>query len=139
MAKILVVEDEIHLQIAIEFIIQSIGHEVIKAFNKQDALTEFQKSNPDLIILDIMMPESSNDAGNIQPNAGLDVFRAIHKQNDQVPIIILSIKAKSIDITDDIKADAFLTKPFSTEDLINCVHRLLNKEAESEDEEKKYC
>ena len=109
MKKILVVDDEKPISDIIKFNLTKEGYEVLVAFDGREALDQFQEENPDLIILDVMLPEID----------GLDVAREIRKTS-QVPIIILSAKDSELDkvIGLEIGADDYVTKPFSNRELL---------------------
>lgn len=84
------------------------GYEVLTAFDGREALEVFAAENPDIIILDLMLPEID----------GLEVARTIRKTSN-VPIIVLSAKDTEFDkvIGLEIGADDYVTKPFSNREL----------------------
>ena len=100
--KILVVDDEELLVKGIRFNLQNDGYEVLTGSNGLDALNLAQKESPDLIILDVMMPEMD----------GLTACSRIREFSD-VPIILLTAKTTDLDklIGFDSGADDYLTKP----------------------------
>ena len=107
--KILVVDDEELLVKGIRFNLQNDGYEVITGFNGVEAVTLAQTQQPDLIILDVMMPEMD----------GLTACSKI-REFSNVPIILLTAKADDMDklMGFDNGADDYLTKPFSVEELL---------------------
>ena len=108
MKKILVVDDEKPISDIIKFNMAKEGYEVLTAFDGREALEVFAAENPDIIILDLMLPEID----------GLEVARTIRKTSN-VPIIVLSAKDTEFDkvIGLEIGADDYVTKPFSNREL----------------------
>ena len=134
MKKILVVDDEKPISDIIKFNMAKEGYEVLTAFDGREALEVFAAENPDIIILDLMLPEID----------GLEVARTIRKTSN-VPIIVLSAKDTEFDkvIGLEIGADDYMTKPFSNRELQARVKAILrrtdltieNQEAEAEPKE----
>lgn len=108
MARVLVVDDDLSLQTALELFLTGIGHEVFKASDGLQALELTRALNPEIIILDIMMPRMN----------GLEVCKKI-KEESSIPIIIISAKDQEEDrITGlEVGADDYLTKPFNLKEL----------------------
>lgn len=107
--KILVVDDEQSIMNIISFNLKKEGYEVICAEDGELALECFEKENPDLILLDIMMPKID----------GYGVCRKI-RDKSQVPIIMLTARADEVDkvLGLEIGADDYVTKPFSNRELM---------------------
>ncbi len=118
--KILVVDDEDLLVKGIRFNLQNDGYEVITGSNGLEAVEMVQKDSPDLVILDVMMPEMD----------GLTACREIRAFSD-IPIILLTAKAEDMDklMGFDQGADDYLTKPFNILELKARVRALLRRSA----------
>ncbi|MBG9981629.1 response regulator transcription factor [Aerococcaceae bacterium DSM 111020] len=120
MDKILVVDDEKPISDIITYSLEKEGYEVVTAFDGKEALDQFDKENPDLVILDIMLPKMT----------GLDVTRELRKSS-AVPIIMLTAKDSEIDkvVGLELGADDYVTKPFSNPELVARVKATLRRNA----------
>ncbi len=109
MKKILIVDDEKPISDIIKFNLTKEGYETITAFDGREAITKFEEEDPDLIILDLMLPELD----------GLEVAKEVRKRS-HIPIIMLSAKDSEFDkvIGLEIGADDYVTKPFSNRELL---------------------
>lgn len=109
MKKILIVDDEKTISDIIKFNLAKEGYETVTAFDGREAITKFEEENPDLIILDLMLPELD----------GLEVAKEVRKTS-HIPIIMLSAKDSEFDkvIGLEIGADDYVTKPFSNRELL---------------------
>ena len=130
MKKILVVDDEKPISDIVKFSLSKEGFEVVTAFDGEEGLAVFAAENPDLVILDLMLPKIE----------GLEVCREIRKTSN-VPIIMVAAKDSEIDkvLGLELGADDYVTKPFSNRELTARVKANLRRQhvAPSElDEEK---
>lgn len=109
MKKILIVDDEKPISDIIKFNLTKEGFETVTAFDGREAIAKFDEENPDLIILDLMLPELD----------GLEVAKEVRKTS-HIPIIMLSAKDSEFDkvIGLEIGADDYVTKPFSNRELL---------------------
>ena len=109
MKKILVVDDEKPISDIVKFNLTKEGYDVLTAFDGEAALTIFAAEQPDLIILDLMLPKKD----------GLEVAREVRKSSE-VPIIMVSAKDTEFDkvIGLELGADDYVTKPFSNRELL---------------------
>ena len=118
MPKILIVEDEKKIARFLELELKHEGYEVITSFDGRSGLETALEANPDLLILDLMLPELS----------GIEVCRRLRHTSD-VPIIMLTAKD---DVSDkvmglDMGADDYVTKPFAIEELLARIRVALKK------------
>lgn len=116
-AKVLVIEDERHIAEGLKLNLELAGHTVELAANGRIGLEKWHSFKPDLIVLDIMMPELD----------GHGVLQKIRSVDLRLPILILSAKNASVDKVKAFKGgvDDYLGKPFSLEELMLRVDRLL--------------
>ncbi|MCI1892445.1 MAG: response regulator YycF [Schleiferilactobacillus perolens] len=107
--KILVVDDEKPISDILKFNLTQEGYEVETAADGEEALEKVKSGNPDLILLDLMLPKID----------GLEVARQVRKDRD-TPIIMLTAKDSEIDkvLGLELGADDYVTKPFSNRELI---------------------
>jgi DNA-binding response OmpR family regulator len=118
LTRILIVDDDQHIAELIEVYLKNEGYEISKASNGVEALNSFSKSQPDLIILDIMMPEMD----------GLSFCTQVRKSS-QVPILMVSAKVEDMDKIVGLMtgADDYMSKPFNPLELIARVKALLRR------------
>ena len=116
--RILIADDDLHIREVIRVALRKAGMTVFEARDGKEALTRFAGDRPDLIILDIGMPEFD----------GLDVCREIRKSSD-VPILFLSARDEEIDriLGLEIGGDDYVTKPFSPRELVARVNVILRR------------
>ena len=116
--KILVVDDEVKIVEVVKAYLEKEGYEVFEAYNGTDAINLFEKHNPNLIVLDLMLPDMT----------GEDVCKVLRKKS-RVPIIMLTAKVKESNILNgyDIGTDDYITKPFSTKQLVAKINAILRR------------
>ncbi|MBI2277107.1 MAG: response regulator [Dechloromonas sp.] len=117
--KILIVDDEPNIVISLEFLMKKEGFEIAVAGDGEEALAKVASFNPDLILLDVMMPKKS----------GFEVCECLRADPAHTGLVIVMLTAKGRD-TEVAKglaigADAYVTKPFSTKDLVAKVKSML--------------
>jgi DNA-binding response OmpR family regulator len=121
--KILIADDEPNIVAALEFLLQRNGYEVHIARNGDEALKLIEACKPDLVLLDIMMPQRS----------GYDVCKSMRERPDwrHIKVIMLSAKGRDAEVTKGlaIGADLYVTKPFSTRELLGKINELLERDA----------
>jgi DNA-binding response OmpR family regulator len=118
MKKILVVDDEQKIVEIIKAYLEKDGYQVITAFDGKAALEAVFSQHPELVILDLMLPEIS----------GWDVCRSIRKKSE-VPIIMLTARDETTDkiIGLEMGADDYVTKPFDPKELVSRVKAVLRR------------
>jgi len=116
--KILIVDDEVKIAEVIKSYLENSGYTVYEAYNGRDAFKQFEKVNPDLIILDLMLPDIT----------GEEICRELRKKS-RVPVIMLTAKVEEEDILEGLKigADDYITKPFSPRQLAARVEAVLRR------------
>lgn len=127
--KILAVDDEKHIVRLVQINLQKEGFEVVTATNGREALEAVTQHSPDLIVMDVMMPE-------------MDGFEALQKLKENpdtqnIPVIMLTAKAQDADVFKGWQsgADLYLTKPFNPQELITFVKRIFESQQESGDDD----
>jgi DNA-binding response OmpR family regulator len=117
--KILIVDDEPNIVISLEFLMKKEGFEIAIANDGDDALAKVDSFNPDLVLLDVMMPRKS----------GFEVCEALRADpaRSGLKIVMLTAKGRDTEVAKGlaIGADAYMTKPFSTKELLAMVKAML--------------
>jgi two-component system response regulator RegX3 len=121
---VLVVEDEESFSDALTFMLEREGYEVAVAADGNVALEEFKKSGADILLLDLMLPGLP----------GTEVCRQI-RTHSQVPIIMLTAKDGEVDkvVGLELGADDYVTKPFSSRELLARIRAVLRRNGELEE------
>ena len=119
--KILIADDEPNQLELMSFNLEKAGFTILKAHNGEEVIELVEEYNPDLVILDWMMPKMS----------GIDVCRTLRSRSETklLPIIILSARSEEGDksLGLDTGADDYISKPFSPVELISRVKALLRR------------
>jgi len=119
--KILVVDDEVDLAETVRFSLEMEGFNVLVSVNGEDALNQARKENPDLIILDLMLPKLD----------GYKVCRLLKfdERYKHIPILMLTAKIQEKDkiLGKETGADEYITKPFEMDYLMEKVKAYLSK------------
>lgn len=119
MQKVLVVDDDPYILMSLEFLMKKNGYEVMVARNGKEALDIIDSTIPDLVLLDIMMPDVD----------GYAICRHI-KSTERLrsaKVVFLSAKTKEADIQKglDLGAEMYISKPFSTRELVKKIKDLI--------------
>lgn len=116
--KILVVDDEIKIARVVKAYLAKEGYRVVEAYDGRSALELARKEKPDLVVLDLMLPEVS----------GWDVCRAL-RQESSVPILMLTARDDDTDkiVGLELGADDYVTKPFNPKELVARVRAILRR------------
>jgi DNA-binding response OmpR family regulator len=125
--KVLVIDDEAMIRKTVRLACEKEGYAVQEAENGADALAKVDSFRPDIILLDLMLPDIS----------GFDVCRDIRRSGTKVPILILSAKTEEIDVVVglEIGADDYIVKPFRPRELLARIAAHLRKSRQDEDRE----
>ncbi|MDF0708386.1 MAG: response regulator [Bacteroidota bacterium] len=119
MKKILIVDDEPNIVMSLEYAFKKKDFEVFIARDGTEALEIAEKEKPDLVLLDIMMPEMD----------GYETLKRIRENKDlkHAKVVFLSAKSKEKDVEKGLKmgADSYMTKPFSIKKVISDIEELL--------------
>src|ERR687898_1471382 len=118
MSRVLVVEDEESFSDALSYMLRKEGFEVSVAATGTSALTEFDRTGADIVLLDLMLPEMS----------GTEVCRQL-RQRSNVPIIMVTARDSEIDkvVGLEIGADDYVTKPYSPRELVARIRAVLRR------------
>lgn len=117
--KVLIADDEANIVTSLEFLMEQCGFDVRVAVNGREALELVHSFRPDLVLLDVMMPEKN----------GYEVCQAVRADPAlaDTKIVMLSAKGRDIEVAKGLElgADAYVTKPFSTRELMAKVKEML--------------
>jgi two-component system response regulator RegX3 len=125
MTRILIVEDEQSLSEPLAFLLGREGYETTIAADGPSAISEFDRTSPDLVLLDLMLPGIP----------GTEVCREIRTRS-QVPIIMLTAKDSEVDVVVGLElgADDYVTKPYSTRELLARIRAVMRRRVETDDD-----
>jgi DNA-binding response OmpR family regulator len=121
---VLVVEDEEPLRAELAYQLEQEGYRVVQASDGAVALERFRAEKPDLVLLDLMLPELS----------GTEFTRIVRRESD-VPILMLTARASEVDkvVGLELGADDYVTKPFSLRELLARINGLLRRHERTTD------
>ncbi|WP_415894348.1 response regulator transcription factor [Neptuniibacter sp. PT8_73] len=117
--KILIAEDDLNIRLGLCDLLEDEGYTCIEASNGADALVLFAQHHPDLVLLDIMMPELD----------GYAACRKIRQLDEQVPVIFITAKSEEIDqvLGLELGADDYIKKPFGTREVIARIRAVIRR------------
>ena len=122
--KVLIVEDEPNIVTALEFLLKRSGYDVRAVSNGEEALATVESYVPDVVLLDVMMPVRS----------GYDVCQRMRERPEwrHIRIVMLSAKGREAEVSKGLSlgADLYITKPFSTQELIAAIDGLFRDDAQ---------
>jgi DNA-binding response OmpR family regulator len=123
MKKIVYVEDEEEMIDLVKLILTRRGYEVLGAISGQDGIDLIKETIPDLVLLDLMMPDVE----------GWDVYHQIraNQATQHIPVIVVTAKAQNIDKVLGLhiaKVDDYISKPFSPQVLVDSIEKILAEE-----------
>lgn len=114
--KVLIADDEPNIVTALEFLLKRNGYDVRVVSNGDEALAQIESYGPDVVLLDIMMPVKS----------GYDVCQRMRERPEwrDIKIVMLSAKGREAEVSKGLSlgADLYITKPFSTHELIAAIN-----------------
>jgi DNA-binding response OmpR family regulator len=117
--KVLIVDDEPSIIVALQFLMEQSGYATVVAFSGEEAMEAVAKHHPDLMLLDIMLPVVD----------GFEVCQRVRENPDwnNIRIVLVTALGNEANVTKglDLGADAYVTKPFSNADLVAKVKELL--------------
>jgi two-component system, OmpR family, alkaline phosphatase synthesis response regulator PhoP len=117
--SVLIVDDEPNILLSLQFLMRKSGYEVRTARDGEEALAEISRAAPDLVLLDVMMPL----------RRGYEVCQRMRERADwrHIKIIMLTAKGRDVEMSKglSIGADLYITKPFSTQELVAKINGLL--------------
>jgi len=117
--RVLVVDDEMHLARILQFTLKNAGYDVYLAYDGREALEKVSEVNPDLVILDLVLPLVD----------GYKVCNTIKSNptTDHIPVIILTARdLDTLQFDEEIMADEIMQKPFNTDKLLDEINRLIS-------------
>ena len=117
--KVVLAEDEPSLGQIVKESLETRDFEVFHAMNGEEAYNYYQKEQPDILVLDVMMPKKD----------GFILAKEIREENNNIPIIFLTAKSQTRDVVEGFEhgGNDYLKKPFSMEELIVRMHALLDR------------
>ena len=119
--KILIADDEPNIVISLEFLLKREGYEVVVARNGVEALVRVRAERPDMAILDVMMPQRN----------GFEVCQDLRQDPEfkDLRIMMLTAKGRDTEVSKGLAlgADIYMTKPFSTRELVAKVKALIDR------------
>ncbi|HEU4806903.1 MAG TPA: response regulator transcription factor [Homoserinimonas sp.] len=126
MTRVLIVEDERSLSEPLAYMLEREGYETAVVEDGRQAVAEFEANGADLILLDLMLPGIP----------GTEVCRQV-RLHSQVPIIMLTAKDSEVDIVVGLElgADDYVTKPYSTRELLARIRAVMRRRVDEEDED----
>ncbi|MBR3328666.1 MAG: response regulator transcription factor [Atopobiaceae bacterium] len=126
MSSILLIEDDKTIRLALGFTLTNAGYELTVATDGAEGLEVARTANPDLILLDVMLPKLS----------GLEVARLLRNDGNKVPIIMLTALDQETDKVAglDAGADDYVTKPFSTAELLARIRANMRRQRRANDD-----
>jgi DNA-binding response OmpR family regulator len=122
--RVVYIEDEVEMIDLVRLILNRRGFEVIGAYGGREGLDTVRKELPDLVLLDLMMPDMD----------GWEVYQQIkaEQRTHDIPVVVVTAKAQNIDKVLGLhiaKVDDYISKPFSPKELIDSIENILKKNA----------
>jgi len=117
--RVLIVDDEPHIVLSLEFLLERAGYETVAAADGEEALAKVRRLRPDVVLLDIMMPNRN----------GYEVCQAIKSDPDlrTTPVIMLSAKGQEVEVLKGLElgASSYVTKPFGNAEILEAIRAVI--------------
>jgi DNA-binding response OmpR family regulator len=119
MPRVLIVEDEPHIVLSLEFLLQRAGYATVTATDGDQALERCRTERPDVVLLDVMLPRRD----------GYEVCRAMKADPElaRIPVIIVSARGQEVEVLRGLElgAAAYVTKPFGNDEILEAIRAAL--------------
>lgn len=117
--RVLIVEDEPHIVLSLEFLLQRAGYDTVTAGDGDAGLALVRRLRPDVVLLDIMLPKRN----------GYEVCQAIKSDPGlrTIPVIVLSARGQEVEVLKGLElgAASYVTKPFANADILEAIRAVL--------------
>ena len=121
--RVLLIEDEPHILLSLEFLLERAGYETASATDGEEGLALVRRLRPDVVLLDVMMPKRN----------GYEVCQAIKADPElrAIPVIMLSAKGQEVEVMKGLElgAAAYVTKPFGNAEILESIRAVLDVRA----------
>ena len=121
--RVVIVEDEPHIVLSLEILLQRAGYETVTATDGEESLVLIRRLRPDVVLLDIMLPTRN----------GYEVCQAIKSDPElrSIPVIMLSAKGQEVEILKGLElgASAYIAKPFGNAEVLEAIRAALQSRA----------
>ncbi len=121
--RVLIVEDEPHIRLSLEVLLDRAGYDTTSASDGEEGLDLTRRLRPDVVLLDVMMPKRN----------GYEVCRAIRSDSElrSIPVIMLTAKAQEVEVLKGLGlgATAYVTKPFGNAEVLEAIRAALHSRA----------
>lgn len=122
-SRVLLIEDEPHILLSLEFLLERAGYETASATDGEEGLALVRRLRPDVVLLDVMMPKRN----------GYEVCQAIKADPElrAIPVIMLSAKGQEVEVMKGLElgAAAYVTKPFGNAEILESIRAVLDVRA----------
>jgi two-component system alkaline phosphatase synthesis response regulator PhoP len=121
--RVLIVEDEPHIRLSLEVLLDRAGYDTISATDGEEGLSLIRQRRPDVVLLDIMMPKRN----------GYEVCRAVKSDPElqSIPVVMLTAKAQEVEVLKGLGlgASAYVAKPFGNAEVVDAIRAALHSRA----------
>jgi DNA-binding response OmpR family regulator len=117
--RVLIVEDEPHIVLSLEFLLQRAGYDTLTAADGEEGLALIRRLRPDVVLLDIMLPKRN----------GYEICQTVKADPELrgIPILMLSARGQEVEVLKGLElgAAAYVTKPFGNAEILEAIHAVL--------------